>query len=115
MAKKETIEMVNWLGDMAVQGLTLEPNQSALEIATQFFDELMDAPEAFQGFAANAKNEAANSDVTEIKDLFNRQFQKLIGAGVEPKAALLITGGLETAYTGFALAAQNSDDKEEEL
>ena len=115
MAKKETGEMVNWLGDMAVQGLTLEPNQSALESATQFFDELLDAPEAFQGFAANARSEAAASSVEEIKGLFNSQYQKLVSAGVKPKAASLITGGLETAYTGFALAAQNSGDEEEEL
>lgn len=108
---KEWSEAVNWLGDMAVQAITLEPNQGALQSATEFFDELTEAPGAIQGLAENAAKEAAAAEVQEITGLFRAQYEKLINAGVDEKAAHLITSGIETAFTGYSLAAEKKQQQ----
>lgn len=110
---KEIGEFVPWLGDMAVQAITLEPDQTALESATQFFDELIQAPTAIQGLAQNAGREAAAASVEDIENLFKAEYNKLIAAGVDDKAAHLIVTGLETAFTGFALASEKRIAQEE--
>jgi hypothetical protein len=109
MVGKETTELINWIGDVGRQFAEVAPDGIKTTELTQFFDELVASPSALKGIAEKAREEAGKATPEQIEELFNAQYQKLLNTGVKPKAAKLISTGLEMAYLGFALSAEPKD------
>jgi hypothetical protein len=107
----QTLELINWLGDMAAQALRSFADGAQAMDAPDFLDEALAAPKAISGFAPNAKAEAQDVTVKEINEAWLVQEQKLTNAGAHPLAAATIINGLKTSHLGFAWAVQSAIDK----
>lgn len=108
---KETIEMVDWLGDVVSQSVVSFEDGAQAKDSADFFDELIEAPKALGAFFQNVKTEASQTLPEEIEQLWGFQVEKLIESGVHPMAAQTIISGLKTAHFGYAWAVQAAKDE----
>lgn len=114
MEFKETTEFVDWTGDVVAQAALSFADGATADDATDFLPVAFRAMEGLGGFFKAAKTENQNASISNIDELWKRQEEKMIEAGVNPLAAATIISGLKTAHFGFALSLQSKETTSEE-
>lgn len=108
----ETIEFINWLGDLAAEAIRTGSGGFEGNELINFSDELIGAFKGVGGFPKNARQEAEKATPQQITEAWQFQEVKIVQAGAAPMLARGIVSHLQGLHALLAYAAQQKAAKE---
>lgn len=110
----ETIEFINWLGDLAAEAIRTGRGGFEGNELISFSDELIGAFKGVGGFPKAARAEAEKATPAKIQEAWQLQEVKIVQAGAPPMLARGIVSHLEGLHALLAYAVQQKAARESE-